>query len=537
MSCLSELQWAVYADGELEASLARGADAHLIHCEDCRGRVLAVREESLLLASAFQDRGPATVRRPAAAGADTDRTPLYARPAGLLALAVAMGVIGTLVEARLAAGASLASFDPRTLVTRALGTVFVLRERAPGLFELALAVGATAGASGLATFGVSAVLRRWMGPALLLGVLLGGGLASPSEGLEHRFEDHVVIASGERVEGSLLVSGDRVEVDGVVVGDLIAAADEVVLRGRVEGNLFVFSEELAVDGRVTGSTLAFVERIRIAGRLEDGAYLGTERLDFAPGSVAARDLYLFASRAFLDGRVERDLYGFVGELELRGDVGRDVDVFADELALGEGARVAGRLEAALPDGVGIEGLAAGRVAGEVEVSPHPHSRGEGLERYATPRFWVKLAIRITAAFLFGMLLYALAPGLFRPEWPAAVRTLGLGLLVLVGAPVLLVLLGVTLVGLPVAVLGLFAWVTALYAAGVLVAGRLGAALLDPEPGSQRAFGLALLVGLLVLAVGASLPFFGPLVRAVAALGGLGILAQAARERFEGRAVA
>ena len=48
---------------------------------------------------------------------------------------------------------------------------------------------------------------------------------------------------------------------------------------------------------------------------------------------------------------------------------------------------------------------------------------------------------------------------------------------------------------------------------------------------QTFFGLALLLGLLVLAVGASLPFFGPVVRVLAALAGLGMLAHQLRERF------
>jgi hypothetical protein len=97
--------------------------------------------------------------------------------------------------------------------------------------------------------------------------------------------------------------------------------------------------------------------------------------------------------------------------------------------------------------------------------------------------------------------------------------------------VLLALLGLTLVGLPLALLGAFAYVSALYAAGILVAARLGAALLEPETEGARAFGLALLLGLMVLAVGASLPFFGPVVRLLVALGGLGMLAQQLRERF------
>jgi cytoskeletal protein CcmA (bactofilin family) len=397
------------------------------------------------------------------------------------------------------------------------------------LFELALAVAATAGASGLATFAVTGLLRRWMGPAVLL-ALLGLGLPQSADALLRRSED-VRVAPSERIEGSLLATGERVEVEGVVAGDLIAAAHSVTIRGVVEGNLFAFADELEIEGRVTGSVIAGVERIRVRGRVDGSLYAGTERLEIAEGGAVERGLAIFAQNVNLAGTVGRDVYGMVERFELGGRVGRGLELRAGSLSLGPGARVEGDLVAFLPRGRALEGDAASQVGGELRVEPHWHGRGAGLSRYLEGRFWVWLAIRITAAFLVGIVLHALVPGLFRPAELSAPRSLGIGALVLLGAPVLLALLGLTLVGLPLALLGAFAYVSALYAAGILVAARLGAALLEPETEGARAFGLALLLGLMVLAIGASLPFFGPVVRLLVALGGLGMLAQQLRERF------
>lgn len=532
MSCLPEWTWAMYADGELEGEAARRADAHLIHCESCRAQVLALREEALLLGGLFRE-------RPAAAPVVLERAarpegtrPLLARPPALVGVALLLGAVGTAVEVRLAAGGSvLAALDPRTLLGQAFGLVFMLRDRAPGLFELALGVAATAGASGLATFALTGLLRRWMGPALLV-ALLGLGLPRAGGALEQHFHDDVHVAPGERIEGTLLASGEEVEVEGVVAGDLYAGAHRVRVSGVVEGNLFVFTDDLEIDGRVDGNLIGGAERMRLRGSVTGSIYAVGEDLELAAGSSAGRDVHLFARQARLDGRVERDVHGFVESLELRGPIGRDVAVRVEDVTLAGDARVAGSLEAYLPPGTAIDGDVEGRVAGETRVEFHRHDRDAGLDRYLDGRFWIWLAVRITAAFLVGLLLHAFAPALFRPGAPSIGRAFGLGVLVLVGAPVALVVLGITLVGLPLALFGAFAYLTALYVGGVLAAGRLGVALLEPEAGgSRRAFGLALLVGLLALAVGSSLPFFGDIVRLLAALAGLGILAQALRDRW------
>ena len=534
MSCLPELTWTTYADGELDAEEARRADAHLVHCESCRARVLAVREESLLLARIFQERAPA--RPTAPARPRTTPRPLLSRPPALLALALLLGAVGTVVEDRLIAeGTLLGSFDPRTLVTRLFGAVFMLRDRAPGLFELALAVAATAGASGLATFALTGLLRRWMGPALLL-VAVGVGVPQGAAAFRDSGDDEVRVGPGERIEGSLQAWAERVEIEGVVAGDLVAGAHVVTVRGVVEGNLFAFADELEIRGRVKGSVFGGVERVRVEGQVDGSLYAATSNLVLGPEAAVERGLALFAEEVELEGRVGRSVYGLVDRFALAGTVGQDVELRSGRVALRPDARVGGDLIAFLPRGREVEaaGALASQVGGELRVEPQRHGRDAGLARFLDGRFWVWLAVRITAAFLVGMLLYAVAPALFRPGRLSPARCLGLGALALVGAPVLLGLLGVTLVGLPLAVFGAFAYLAALYAAGILVAARVGAALLEPETDSRRAFGLVLLVGLLVLAVGTSLPFFGPVVRLLAVLGGLGILAQLTRDRLGDR---
>ena len=85
----------------------------------------------------------------------------------------------------------------------------------------------------------------------------------------------------------------------------------------------------------------------------------------------------------------------------------------------------------------------------------------------------------------------------------------------------------TIVGLPLAILGLFAYVTALYVADIAVAALIGRSLLRPEA-NLGSFGRALLAGLAILAVGHVIPFLGGAVGWVSLFLGLGLVANRTR---------
>ena len=90
----------------------------------------------------------------------------------------------------------------------------------------------------------------------------------------------------------------------------------------------------------------------------------------------------------------------------------------------------------------------------------------------------------------------------------------------------MVIAGITLVGLPLAVIGLLTFVVALYMAKIFVAALIGQALVGPPglapPKRLGSFALALLAGLAILFVTMNVPYVGELVRVVVLLLGLGL---------------
>lgn len=548
MSCETELTWTRYVDGELPSEEVRRAEAHLVGCERCRRTVLALREETSVLETVLRERSlpgplPALAEDPRAA-----RGFAVGLPLALAGALVVTTVLGRLLELRPPAGTGWLHPSRLFGVNEMLFDVlFAVRDRAPGLVEFAVAVAATASVAVLVTFAAGAALRRVSGPvglglALALLALLPAGRASAA--LDVRHDERVRIAQDERIEESLLVTGESVEIDGVLVGDLFAFAERVEIRGRVEGNVFTGAKQLDLPGTVTGMVVAFGEDLSVEGSVEGGLYGAGDRLRLGRDASVRGDLLAAAGEMEIEGRVGRDLAAAAGRLELRGEIGRDVTAWLEEGRVDDGARIAGSLRAHAEDPEDLEVAAGAVVGGTVEVARAEHRHVSGFARYGHAGFYLWALVQLAMAFALGLGLRALFPALFGGRVESGREffvALGVGFAALVVVPIALVLVGLTVVGLPIALIGLGVFLAALYLAGIQVAVLVGHALVRPEARDLRSFGLALLAGLAVLVVATRLPFVGGPLRALVLLVGLGLLAQRAflwlRARPRGRALA
>ncbi len=147
--------------------------------------------------------------------------------------------------------------------------------------------------------------------------------------------------------------------------------------------------------------------------------------------------------------------------------------------------------------------------------------------FARPRFYFYQAIWLAAAMLVGWLGLVLFPGFFRASTHAVGsgwRSLGLGVGVLAGVPVAIVVIAITLVGIPASLMLLAMYLAAIYLAKIWVGAFLGQLLLKPTGTTKSDWLLGLLVGLLILTIVEFIPYLGELVRLGVVCLGLGAFA-------------
>jgi cytoskeletal protein CcmA (bactofilin family) len=533
MSCASEPQLLLYAEGELAGEARREVESHLVSCRDCRARVVALRDEEQLLRDTLGERVREHRPEPVRAPAPEPSGLAWGLPVAVAAVAAIFSAASFLLENRMPG--SLDLLNPLRLkgaIEMSFDFIFLLRESAPGLIELAISIGVVASVSAVLTLGTNVLYRRIFGTAALLLLAL---LPTPdAEAVVVRVEEEEIrISAAEVIEESMVLSGDLVHVDGVVRGDLFVAAERVTIGGTIEGSLYAFARDLEITGQVTGSVHGIVEHTRIDGQLERNLYAVSESVTLAPDASLERDFIGWAEDATLSGKVGRDVYFGGEDLELRGEVGRNVEVrYAERVALRDAARLGGNLLVTIEKESDLDQAPGAQIAGEIEVREPEHMRRH-LAFYRNPALWALHGVLLVAAFLFGLLLYVLAPRLFEFELATSrqfFQKLGLGFLAMVATPVAIVLTALTLVGIPIAVLTLFLFVVGIYTANILIGAWAGKRVLPPREGNLWSFARSLFVGLLLVTIVTHIPFIGAPIEVIVALVGVGLIVERGRER-------
>lgn len=521
MECYSEQIVSIFVDGELPVEEAQRLRDHLSTCRRCRQLLDALRAENRALTESLQE---LTEEAPNPARASRPRSS-WTR--GELAIGAALLAVGSIVAFWFDAlsipqglqwlnpfgtsGGTNLIFNLSYYVANG-GTAMVGEYAAVvGKILLVLLVGGS-----LLLLG-----RRLRQPGLdLLIVLLA--LSLPGFSLERRHSEIVTVRANETVEDTLLASGNIVRVEGVVNGDLIVFGGTVEVRGTVKGDLMSFAKRVVVSGTVEGNIFDCSNSLDLDGQLGHSLYGLMQSLRVNDRGRVGEGVVVGGGDITLEGEVSRSVTLYAGNADVSGSVGRELSMGGDNLTVTNTARIGGNLRARVHDVKNVHIADGATITGsrEIQVLQKPN-------RFTSPKFYFFQAVWLAAAMLVGWLGLLLFPGFFQASTHAVAsgwRSLGLGIAVLAAVPLAMILLAITLVGLPASIMLLMAYLAAIYLAKIWVGAFLGQMLLRPAGATKSDWLLGLLVGLLVLAVVRFVPYLGGLVHFGVICLGLGAFA-------------
>jgi len=326
----------------------------------------------------------------------------------------------------------------------------------------------------------------------------------------------------EPVGGDAILAGGHVATASEIRGDLVAVGGEVSVGGAIGDDLYAAGGNLQFDAVVNGNA-------RVAGG----------DISVGPATIVAGGLSLTGGQVEFEGVAQEYLRASGGSVHLDGEVIGDAEVRAKELLIGPNARIGGRLV--------YHGPSEPMVSEGAVISGGVEFHAEDTGRYLRG---VQPAVRDAATslgtflwfvgvFVAGALFVLLLPG-FTSESAAAIGrkplpSLGLGLAILLCVPFVAVVLLITIIGIPVALLLMSLYLLVLFlgwiTAALFVAQRGLAALRPGRPVTRGWQLLALLLGLVVLWLLQQIPIVGGWIGFVALLAGIGALTWRA---FNGR---
>jgi cytoskeletal protein CcmA (bactofilin family) len=323
----------------------------------------------------------------------------------------------------------------------------------------------------------------------------------------------------------LYIAGQNVVVSRDVPGDLVAAGRKVVVKGKVAQDAFVAGGTVEIAGDIGDVLRVAGGNVTVGGDV--GGYLvaGGGTVDLLPTGQVEGGVFVNGARVTVGGTIHGPLEIRGGEARINGTVEGEVTVHAGKLVLGDHAVL--KKDLVYTSKKDAEIVSGAQVLGSMRR----------LEGTPAGQMGKALAFLPTLATFFGLIVAGIVVVLVFPKFSRSVTTeslahfgrdlfVGGGVLIL--APVAAILLVVSLIGLPLGIIGGLAYVTMLLVSRIcagLVLGTMVWRLVMKEKEARVDWKTAV-VGLALLPAVAWIPILGWVAwvtLVVAALGSVSLM--------------
>jgi hypothetical protein len=322
----------------------------------------------------------------------------------------------------------------------------------------------------------------------------------------------------QTVGSSRIRAGASVQLTEPVVGNVYLAGGDVTVAAPVTGSAYISGGHVDVQDSIGKGLYAAGGSLLVDATVGHGAHLAGGSVEVARTAKLKGKVWLAGSSVTMDGGVDGALTMMGADVTLNGTVDGDAEIAAERIEIGPQAQVTGHLRYRSAREPTI--AASANVAGGIEALPE--HRGRWFWHEGPHRFFRSAGTGLSfgSALVLGVLLLVIAPAylaatsrVVRAEWPTAA---GVGAAVLVGVPIGIVFLFITIIGIPAGLLAL-----AVYALVLLLGYIVGAVAVGDLALARVAQARADVLGWRLLALIATLAAFG-ILRHVPLLGPLGV---------------
>jgi len=311
------------------------------------------------------------------------------------------------------------------------------------------------------------------------------------------------LEAGETVSDNLYVIAGDITIHGNVDGDLYLLGSNIYISGTVTGDLYAMGGDVIVEGTVDGDGYILGGDVELSGEFDGILHAAGGKLDL--------------SGAFGD---EVNCGG--GVVRLSGTFSDNANIQAGTLQLLSGTVIEGDLNYGVKNFDRAEDVT---IAGSINEIPEAEWEGGGPGWGFVILFWL---VGLVGYFIVGMALYGFFPNFTKDAvdrvFAQFAPNLGWGVLLFLLTPLVVLVLLITVVGIPLGILLGIAYGVGIFIGEVIVSAALGGLVFSLFKKTDAAYWLRLLVGLIILFLVALIPIVNVIAAILIWILGLGNLA-------------
>jgi carbonic anhydrase/acetyltransferase-like protein (isoleucine patch superfamily) len=343
-------------------------------------------------------------------------------------------------------------------------------------------------------------------------------------GATFRGGDNPSVGSSETINDDLYIAGSNVSITGATMGDLFAAGQSILVSGQVRQDLFAGGNNVTVTSNVGDDAKIGGNTVLVQGGIGDDLMIGGNQITISNGQIGG-DLVAAGSTI----NVEAPVYG---EIRISGEtvyinsfVQGNVTINANQLELGPKANLSANLHYVSPKEMIKDGGA--KILGKITYEPKatPVKNFNSFKAFVS--FWavMKIAMMLVLAFLLGLLFKRYSVKAVETAFKSPWSALGKGLLTAIVLPVVSIILLVTVVGIPLGILGIVSIVALCIFVHALTPILMGSLLFKwiSRSGEFKVNWKTILLGVVVYSILGLIPFVGCIITGLFCLGAIGTI--------------
>ncbi|MFH1701307.1 MAG: polymer-forming cytoskeletal protein [Candidatus Zixiibacteriota bacterium] len=316
-------------------------------------------------------------------------------------------------------------------------------------------------------------------------------------------------------------------IDGTILGDLSIAGGKLNFSGLIKGSLNCASQSTFIKGNIERSARVACQEITVTGEIGNDAVIFASRIELGVSSRINNDAAITGGEIRILGDVGRDLIIHGDEVIIAGKIGGELDIEANIITIEYPAEISGNVSYTCPQKIRI----ADDVIIEGDVEWHR------VEKDAKADSEIDWSTRLFFAFCTLIVGLIMIPLLNRHTRLASeqirnkpLQCLGTGFVFVCAAPIAAILLTITVIGIPTALILIFLYALFAYVAKIYFAIFLGSSIINAfRKGIKPKQGIAFILGLIALTFAYSMPVAGWIIYFGSMLFGAGAILLGAHE--------